>query len=1056
MTNQRSFPPGLPGPLGPNGDGCPDPEMLSSYLDGKLDPVQRGRIEEHISRCEDCYFVVRETAIIRADEGAEGSSPGGADAPQRGAGGSESTDEMSRAPKPVAAEGFAAARYLLPLAAMLAVGAGSVALWRQAHPVDPYAEAIRPLVEAVGERRFFEARLTGGFSFGPLVTPHRGAGQGSENWAVLGAAAKIESDARADRDVSARHALAVALTLAGEPDRAIAELESISSKSPSAGAWSDLSAALLVRANEGHPSDFPRALDAAVRSLRIREDLPEALHNKALALEALGLIDDAHATWLHLAERLGSGPWAEEARRRADALARRIGEQGGDPRVEAPEPEDPSWAEWASRVLAQQDADETLSPAAPRLDESYALASRDLRALRGPARKQAALAIRDLFSAVTASKADKWKESRDLAFDAAARLRSVSEPIHRLALVRAGAAQYYLTDNPGALKTLREAYQGVPPGHRLVRARAGWMVGTLLAVGEEFFEAAKAHRESAALYRDLGQGAHAAFVSGLYAQDLFAQGLEDDAWAIWASLVGDPQMRAQPPRRQFTVLWEAARRLLEESPCASLQFLNRAVTQGEASGESGLEFSAKVRRGRAALRCGQAQLAAEDESRARSLIGGIPADLRPRWTRDADVLATEIRLADGDTTASFTESVEFFRASGNAFNALEVSRKEAEVEMDRGDLNSAVASLTRERAHYLKLSTRLSPVELRILAARQAGLRDRLIDLLMKQGQGREALGVALEAFGPWSGEAGVSALERIARQQQKGILVLAACGSEVCSWGLGAGAAGAGEGVRTPAEPVNDVVSRAVGRAFAPAPRALTVVSDLDLSWGREFAVAERDAATTISLGVPAMESGVPVARNEGVTLLAHAAETRIGSRTLPALPSVSEEEQQLRTRYGDRFELADPQHLVESVGSRTVLHIAGHQVRGGRERGGLLVVGDDYVLSAVALARQKWTRLPALAIVNVCGEAGEGKESSISLAQGLSIAGVPTVVGATEPVRDSTATAAAERIHGAGEGPELDVTLRDLRKTCLTPQAFDCAAYIKLTRLSFTSSRI
>lgn len=296
MTSERPF---FGGPSGPNrtGDACSDSQMLSAYLDGKLDPTERGQIEDHISRCEDCYFVVRETAIAlgEADEPLGAAAPG----------------VLLGRPR----SGFLS-RYLLPLAAALVVGVGPIMLWRQATHVAPYSEAVRPLVEAVGERRFFEPRLTGGFKFGPTVASTRSAGTGprSEAWAMLAVAGELR-DRPAAASTGARASAAAAALFLGEVDRAVAEYSRLAMDEPTTADWpSNLAAALLVRASASPGAaerDRLEALRYAEQAVRLDPALPEARFNRSLALKALGRVEEARRGFAELAAR-GDG-WSAAA-----------------------------------------------------------------------------------------------------------------------------------------------------------------------------------------------------------------------------------------------------------------------------------------------------------------------------------------------------------------------------------------------------------------------------------------------------------------------------------------------------------------------------------------------------------------------------------------------------------------------------------------------------------------------------------------------------------------------------------------------------------------------
>ena len=320
---------------------CADINTIAEYLDGRLDAVVAASLEEHISRCDDCYFVVREFVAARA-ETAEASSQGKAEAfpaPAPTPGSDRGVAIGARANKPRRSPFLT----LLPLAAVLVVGTVSVALWRNAH-IDPPGPRDA-LVKAVGARRFFDARLTGAFKYGELVSPKRGGasrssesvgssvrgptGPAADDWEVLAAAAKVRQEIGTPGTAERRGTLAAAYLVLGDTAQAVLHLEravaDTEGKSPArARLLSDLAAAYLTRAfQEDRADDYPRALDRAAEALEIDPDLREALYNRALALEALRLEGEAVKAWdLLLAKEKDPG-WREEAIRRRDTLSTR-------------------------------------------------------------------------------------------------------------------------------------------------------------------------------------------------------------------------------------------------------------------------------------------------------------------------------------------------------------------------------------------------------------------------------------------------------------------------------------------------------------------------------------------------------------------------------------------------------------------------------------------------------------------------------------------------------------------------------------------------------------
>lgn len=320
MTNQPPFPPA--GPVGGPTDtrGCPDAETMARYLDGELDATGRASVEDHASRCEDCYFAVMETSLMSAEGGAEGPGLGGLEAP--GGGAIAGDREVNRSPVPTAPgrtrpRTLVMTRHLLTIAATLTMIAGSIALWRLARPTEMYADPIQPLVEAVGNRRFFEPRLAGGFKYGPRLEARRASevGPASGAWAALGLAKEMRSGG-VPASKEARAARAAAALFLGEVDEAVVEFADLVEAEPEKAAWAcNLAAALLVRAATipaNAAGDLQGALRYADQAARLNPGLVEARFNRGIALEALGRTSDAQQAF---AEVVAYGDsWSEAAR----------------------------------------------------------------------------------------------------------------------------------------------------------------------------------------------------------------------------------------------------------------------------------------------------------------------------------------------------------------------------------------------------------------------------------------------------------------------------------------------------------------------------------------------------------------------------------------------------------------------------------------------------------------------------------------------------------------------------------------------------------------------
>src|SRR6185295_19005688 len=114
-------------------EACPDLELIAADLDGRLTGRERTEVADHLTTCEDCYFVFSESSRTTA------------------VGQSANVVPMWR-------------RVMMPVAGL----AAAAALTLMAQPV--VMQWLRPsnlqlgnLVAAVGTQRPFEPRLTGGF-----------------------------------------------------------------------------------------------------------------------------------------------------------------------------------------------------------------------------------------------------------------------------------------------------------------------------------------------------------------------------------------------------------------------------------------------------------------------------------------------------------------------------------------------------------------------------------------------------------------------------------------------------------------------------------------------------------------------------------------------------------------------------------------------------------------------------------------------------------------------------------------------------------------------------
>ncbi len=275
-----------------NGGTCPSLETIGAFVDGRLMDRERETIADHLASCEACYFVFSEAARTQVV-----TKP--------------KADVVPFPPRrvtwPVVMSGLAAAAMIL-----LAVN-----VW---YPFGANGDqqALEQLVAAVGTARTFDARLTGGFAYAPV----RGPVRGSNDAATLSPDVRI-AIAEIEKQHPAKPVAATAALVAGDSSRAIDILEAASKANPNdAKILSDLSAAYLTHASlTNNTENAGRALATANRALEMDRLMPEAMFNRALALQTIGQVDDARTAWqayLTIDDRSG---WADEARARLRILS---------------------------------------------------------------------------------------------------------------------------------------------------------------------------------------------------------------------------------------------------------------------------------------------------------------------------------------------------------------------------------------------------------------------------------------------------------------------------------------------------------------------------------------------------------------------------------------------------------------------------------------------------------------------------------------------------------------------------------------------------------------
>jgi tetratricopeptide (TPR) repeat protein len=265
-----------------------------------LEPAAREDVERHLADCSNCRAALAETMMFLMEEPF-------LIAPV--------IPSAARVARPARWRGVALA---LATAAALMLVVRLAPRWLAGRG-DGSSPEVRELISAVSREptRFVDGRLTG-FAYGPPPGVTRGVAAREPSPDVRLAAARVEQ--AVDGSPRSRAAVGVAQLLTGDAQSAVTELEAAAALLPdSVSIQADLSAALLARASTTGPADLLKALAAADRALEHNHRLPEALFNRAVALDRLG---DPRASdaWITAMSAEGNDRWkAEETSRLATA-----------------------------------------------------------------------------------------------------------------------------------------------------------------------------------------------------------------------------------------------------------------------------------------------------------------------------------------------------------------------------------------------------------------------------------------------------------------------------------------------------------------------------------------------------------------------------------------------------------------------------------------------------------------------------------------------------------------------------------------------------------------
>lgn len=731
--------------------GCPDPEVLAAFVAGNLTGAELKMTADHLRGCDDCRIIVAENARAEREQAEE-------PAPRIAPAAARTSPRVSP--------------WWLAAAAAALIGIAYLALVR---PRGTANGEIRMLVEAAPrDGRYIEPRVTGGFPWAPLRASRRSgtAPLDADHMQLIGAAGRVLDRTAEDPSPRAQHASALAHLLAGRSDEAGALLAKTIRSAPDATMWSDLAAARYVTAEETqNPSHLAEALAAADAALRADPDLPEALFNRALIVERLGLVSQARTAWERYLAIDRVSPWAREAEQHLarlvpaasfrDLLERSYDQLTSDSAAAAalarqyPQ-EARIWGEteilgrWAE---ARKKRDSARAEAHLRLARAFA---GQLARSGGDVMLHAAIAAIDRGDEPTrdvlANAHLRFREAQrtyrtggpaaaESLFDAAAEgFHRAGSPAELLARYFAANTQYDQGRIAEARERLESLHVHAPAELPAYRAQLEWQLGLVCASMGAWGKAMDTLGDSIVTFERLGEVRYANSVREILAEVYDRIG---DPRAAWRDriLVLQALGRSDDPKLLVTLDSAARAAALDQNWPVALSLLGLQLEMAERNSDDLLTAETLMLRARIEAKQNRPDSARSDLLAAARAISRL-TDPTYRARAEADRLTVEGYLATSPAEAIplFARAIEFNRGSGRRMLLPDLHLQRARSLRAAGDEAAAATELDEGIRELEAQRSSIAPGEQRWgMFAAADELFDEAISLAVARGDARGA-----------------------------------------------------------------------------------------------------------------------------------------------------------------------------------------------------------------------------------------------------------------------------------------------------------------------------
>ena len=937
---------------------CPTSSTIAAFVEAKLDEETSTAVLAHLETCSECMSAVLAANAHLQDTAAtaERTSP----------------------------------RWWMAVAAAVLIALVAVPLLLRRD-----RSGVARLVDlAPRSMRVAEPRLTGGFAWAPYHGSARSTGGSidSEMLKLAGEAGELVQRADAKKTADAQHAAGIAMVMIDRSPTAIGRLEIAAQEKNDAAAWSDLAAARYAAAQtEGRTSLIPEALAAADAALRLDPALKEALFNRALILEHMGLANEARDAWLRYLAADPDSPWATEARahlrdlpaatrssefRRDRTLLENAAATGDRQRLRELVTRYPQQARtWAEGEYLAQWAD------AVRRDDTAASvrALTMARAIGGALdRISGETLLRDAVAAIDYGspaaraaiaeghilyKQGRIAYSRQAAAQAepdlrlaAAHFQEGGSPMALEARYYAASARLAENDVVGARLELERINTDNGTRFSALGAAVRWELARAYVQADDWSRALPILNEGAALYRRLGEHASEAFLEAMAAGTLATLGRDDESWAARGrtfhalSAEGDADLLA----RSVLSAVDAEVRSGHPEAALSLSVVARAIAGINARPVLAVNtLVAKATIEVAIGRGDDARVTVAEAERAAQQLSD-PA-IRDRTLADIAV-ARGAALTSSDPRQAaevLSGAIDFYRARGQQHALPEPLLLRARCALRRGDVNAAKRDLDEGIAAVeQRRRDDVAAVPAPLLAA-DRGLFAEDIHLALGEKDSAAAFAYAERSRG---GAIALAAMQERLRGSEMAVLEIVALPREVVTFAIteraiavgraplsmseveGLARASTSTDARTALAALYDATVRRVDGAIAQVQR-IVIVADPALEGVPFAALYDRDAKRYLveRVAVAVASSAASLTRDErprgAVSVVVAALPSGV---TTNGLPESAREVQDVASLYAHATRIeggyATWPAFTSAASSRSadVVHIAGHTERG------------------------------------------------------------------------------------------------------------------------------